>query len=339
MIIYNWLPRLFSAHKNIPIAIDLPIDQAENPTPDAESHGLTWDKRNAIGAHFYKWSFESNDKFGSDIHPLEKRILEALGQLVKSRQSGAELVGRMPGVVPDLMRSLKKGNYSGAQLSQKISQDVVLVQALLRCANSAAYKSDQVITSITHAIAFIGHEGLRQLIAGVAFRPIVNSRSGRYTRLVAPRIWNQSELCANANQALAPDYNVDPFEAFLAGLIQNIGLVVSLSIADKISAGAETRSSSSFHDALIRYARTLTCNISREWCFPETVIQAIGEQGENFAKQSLSPLGKALAEGDCLSKARLLVDGNQCKEEDVEILKGLPANSLACYQNLVGFEK
>lgn len=335
----NWLTRLFSAHKNIQLAIDLPRGQAETPMPDAKSHDLSWDERNAIGVHFYKWSFESNDEFGSYIHPHEKRILEALGQLVKSKRSGAELVARMPGVVPDLLRSLKKGNYSGAELSQKISHDVVLVQALLRCANSAAYNSAQTITSLGHAIAIIGQEGLRQLIAGVAFRPIVNSRSGRYTQLVAPRIWNQSELCANANQALAPDYNVERFEAFLAGLLQNIGLIVSLSIADKISAGVEIRSSSSFHDALIRYARTLTCNIGREWCFPEAVIQAIGEQGENFAKQNLSPLGKVLAEGDCLSKARLLVDGNQCKEEDVEILKGLPANSLACYKNLVGFEK
>ena len=334
----NWLQSLFSAHNNTPIPVDQYNENIEESIPAVVSRGLTWDQCNAINAHFYKWSFDSNAESGADIHPAEKRILDTLDQLVKSRRSGADLVDRMPGVVPDILRSLKTGNFSGAELSRKISHDVVLVQALLRCANSATYKSNQTITSIEHAILIIGQEGLRQLIAGVLFRPIANMSSGRYTRLVAPRIWSQSELCANANRMLAPDYHVEPFEAFLAGLIQNMGLVASLSIADKISAGEETKCPAIFYEGLLGYARTLTCNIGREWCFPEAVIHAIGEQG-NFAKQNLSPLGKVLADGDCLSKARTLVNNNRLKEDDLEILKGLSDNALDCYQNLADIEK
>jgi HD-like signal output (HDOD) protein len=268
------------------------------------------------------------------VNPVEEKVLAALDQLVRSRQPASDLVKRMPGVVPQLMQALRTGNFSGADISQKIAHDVVLVQAVLRAANSSLYSTDQAITSIEHAVLIIGQENLRQLIASVAFRPIINFQSGRFVKAVAPAIWSQSELCAAACRVLAPDHGVEPFEAFLSGLAQNIGLMASLSITDKIAPGGDTLGSAGFVSSLLRHARTLTCNIGREWDFPQAVVRAIEEQQEFGGEEGASPAGRVLLLGDYLSKARILVTNRSLGEDEPWAWQGLSGCAMACYQEL-----
>ncbi|UUZ53587.1 HDOD domain-containing protein [Massilia sp. H-1] len=122
----------------------------------------------------------------------------------------------MPGLIPQLLQSLRSDNFSSVQLSRTISSDVVLVASVLRMANNARISTGSPITSVEHAIMLLGSEGLRHLITSVAFRPIIDLNSGHYTRALAPRIWDQSERCALANRMQAEEMGVDPFEAFLA---------------------------------------------------------------------------------------------------------------------------
>jgi hypothetical protein len=114
----------------------------------------------------------------------------------------------------------------------------------------------------------IGQEGLRQIITSVAFRPIIDMNSGQHTRLLAPRIWDQSERCAVANRMMAEAMGVDPFEAFLAGLVQNVGLIVSLRVMDQLAKGDKPLGSEMFSARLMRDARSLTTSIGREWNSP-----------------------------------------------------------------------
>lgn len=298
--------------------------------------GASWEQRSDANANFNDWLFESNDRSELETTPVETAILEALDKIVKGKQSGADLVKRMPGVIPQLLQSLRTENFSGAELSRKIAHDVVLVAAVIRIANSSMYNPSQNITSIEHAVLILGQNGLRQLITGVAFRPIIDLHSGHYTKSIAPRIWDQSERCALACRMLALQ-DVDPFDAFLAGLIQNVGLVVALRIMDQTCQGKQEVGSAPFCSTLLRYTRSLSCSIAREWNFPETVSAAIEEQaGFNTAK--MSTLGKILALGDYLAKVRILVGNDRLTEGDPRVLKGLSATALETYRELANVE-
>lgn len=340
---YAWLQRLFSSptEKSEP-RIAAPIVETAPPpvvaTPAGTSYGTSWEQRSDCNANFYNWLFTTHvatsDNSDFDTSPIEKEILGTLDQIVKSKQSGANLVRRMPGLIPQLLQSLRSENFSGAELSKKLSHDVVLVQAVIRLANSSFINTGQTISSIEHAVLIIGQSGLRQLITGVAFKPIIDLNSGHYTKTMAPRIWEQSEQCAIANRILAADLGADPFEAFLAGLIQNVGLVVSLRIMDNIAKGDESVGSPTFCTSLLRYARILSCSIGREWSFPDGVTQAIEEQGKIYNTALMSPLGKILSLSDYLSKVRILVDNDRLTEGDPRILKGVPSNAIACYHSL-----
>lgn len=341
---YDWLRRWFSSSDTTADDRLAPGDTLEPcAAPEAKlpeqaptallggDLGVSWLQRNQVTAEFNQWVFDSRSVSSIFITPAEQRVLDALQQIVDSRQSGASLVRRMPGVIPQLLQSLRTEDFSGADLARKISNDVVLVAEVVRLANSAFYSTVQAITSIEHAVLVLGQHGLRQLISGVAFKPIIGANSGHFTRLIAPRLWLQAEQCALANRLLADDLQVNRFEAFLAGLIQNVGLIAALRVMEQNADPEVQLGSESFCNALITHARVLSCSIGREWQFPAAIIEAIEQQSGNTDLTGMTPLARTLASGDYLSKVQLLDAQGLLPVQAVE---GLSEQGLLCLQAL-----
>ncbi len=337
---FEWLQRIFTATPAASVEPVQPAPLAAAPAspvaaPRSSSYsGVSFEQRDSANASYFNWLFDSEGGSDLDTSPLENQVLDALSTIVKSQQSGAALVRRLPGLLPQLLQSLRSDNFSSAQLSRTISNDVVLVAAVIRMANTSYRGSGTTISSVEHAVMLIGQEGLRHLITSVAFRPIIDMNSGYYTRTLAPRIWDQSERCAVANRMMAEALGIDPFEAFLAGLVQNVGLIVTLRIMDQMTKGEHQLGSEMFFARLIADARVLTCSIGREWNFPESVVTAIGEQAGMKKGTPISPLGRLLTQSDYLSKLRILVDQERLPQENPGMFTGLPASALACYREL-----
>jgi HD-like signal output (HDOD) protein len=348
----QWLMRLFSTSNTStatpapPIAAQLQAPAegqaipppAATPAAPALSPALSFEQRDSINAHYHHWLFEPSGQAELDTNALENQVLEALAAILATQQSGAALVRRLPGLLPQLLQSLRSDTFSGAELSRTISNDVVLVAAVIRLANTSFKGTSNSIGSVEHAVMLIGQEGLRHLITSVAFRPIIDLNSGYYTRTLAPRIWDQSERCAMANRELAEANGVDPFEAFLAGLVQNVGLIVTLRVMDQFAKQGKQLGSELFCARLMRDARTLTCNIGKEWNFPDTVVRAIAEQAGVRKGVSISPLGKLLTQSDYLSKVRMLVEQQCLSEAAPGLFNNVPPAALACYRQLDALE-
>ena len=295
---------------------------------------LSFDQRDGLNTIYYNWLFGSEGACELDTSEPENQVLEAVTAIVNSQQSGAALVRRMPGLIPQLLQSLRSDSFSGAQLSRTISSDLVLVAAVIRLANSSTLSYGTRITSVENAIMLIGTEGLRHLITSVAFRPIIDMHSGQYTRALAPRIWDQSERCAVANRMLAEEMGVDPFEAFLAGLVQYVGLIVTLRIMDQADKDGKHLGSEMFCARLLRDARALSCSIGREWSFPDSVVTAITEQAGARKGVQISPMGRLLSQSDYLSKVRILSENGLADNGDAALFKGLSPSAMACYHQL-----
>lgn len=349
---YQWLRRLFtgSSRRVVPAGGSIPPAPASAPAapggprldasapaandsvtaapargPATAGSGIAFDQADLSERLYNAWIFGMEGDAPLDVSPAEAKVLEALDAILHSQQSGAALVRRMPGLIPQLLQTLRSESFSGAQLSRTISSDVVLVAAVTRLANASIKGSGKSIDSVEHAVIVIGHEGLRHLITSVAFRPIIDMNSGHYTRTLAPRVWERSERVAEANRALADQIGVDRFEAFLAGLVQNAGLIVALRVMDQVAGNDRTLGSEMFCAKLVRAARALTCSIGREWDFPEAVMQAIAEQGQLARGGQLSPLGRLLALSDYTAKLRTLVENNRIEVNDPLLFGGLPA--------------
>lgn len=302
----NWFARWFggaprrgnSAPASLAPAVEQAAPSALPATPgDGE-----------VDLAFYRWLAGSA---GGDAPPATERlILDELARLALAPDKAAELVPRVPAVIPELLRGLRDENVAGAELSRMVAQDLVLVAEVIREANSPYYRSTTPVRNIEGAVMLLGQNGLRMLLARVAFRPVVSMQAGRFAKLVAPQVWSQSEKCAQAAGTLAPYYGANPFEAYLAGLVQNVGLIVAFRLIDQVYCEDVLPRSNAFSAALLGHARTLAQGIARQWEFPDTVADAIGGGAGG------GPLGSVLAAADALAKLRLLVDAGDLEIDD-----------------------
>jgi HD-like signal output (HDOD) protein len=359
LTMYRWLRRLISGPAApAPAAVPSPVPDAPvpaapapaapaagaapaQPAPPARPAGapigvpigvpIAFELLDRVGGAWNAWLYERADEGGLELNPHEAQVLEALAAILSSQQSGAALVRRMPGLIPQLLQSLRSESFSGSALSRTISSDVVLVAAVIRLANSCYQGTGTAVASVEQAVILIGQEGLRQLITTVAFRPIIDVNSGFYVRRLAPILWEHSERCAIAARAMAPKLGIEAFDAFLAALLQNVGLTVALRTMDQATHGEPLLGSGVFWAQLARDTRKLSVSIAREWNFPERVVKALAEQGGLRKGAVMSPLGRLLMLTDYLGKVRMLVEQAVLEDGDAALMAGLPPDAGECY--------
>lgn len=292
-----------------------------------------------IDAIYYRWLAAA----GAAQAPkqAEQQILDELTRLAREPIAGAALVPRIPAIIPQLMRTLQDENMSAAELSRQLAQDVLLVAEVYREANRPCYHSrynaSPSINNMEGAIMLLGQNGMRMLLARVAFRPIVSMQSGGLTVRTAPLIWRQSEKCALAANLVAPAMQANAFDAYLAGLMANVGLVVAFRLIDQMHAPDAFPQSDAFIAQVFAQARILSVRIAELWEFPESVTRAIGQAGAD-AYADAEPQAQALALGDRLSKLRMLVDTGRFPADDPFVTAGLGKSELQVFDKLADDE-
>jgi HD-like signal output (HDOD) protein len=331
----KWIARWFNQSSSRPAAIAPLAKQSVACSPAGVDSAGPADDTDTL---FYRWLAGQSGEAGGGEEPalahVEKLILDELARLVESPQSGADLVPRVPAVIPQLLRSLRDDNVSSAELSRQLAQDVVLVAEAIREANSPYYRPSTPVRTIEAAIMLLGQNGMRMLLARVAFRPIISSGAGHFAARVAPQVWRQSETCALAASILAPGMNANPFEAYLAGLLHHVGLIVALRLVDQVHTGATLPQSNEFCAALLPLARLLSARIAALWEFPVTVSMAI-EQAGQAGRADTPPLALVLALADRIATLRLLVDAGDMAADDPRVLQGLGPAGAACFDTLL----
>ncbi|OWW21425.1 HDOD domain-containing protein [Noviherbaspirillum denitrificans] len=282
---------------------------------------------------FFPWLLGMGTGVADGMNDAENRLLRTLKRVADADDPAtADLVPRIPSVIPLLLRSLRDRNVSNSQLAEQVSQDAVLVAAVLKQVNSSYYRRASAVKTIEEAIAVIGQNGLRMLVAGVAFQPLFNAGLGHFTGQGAPRVWELSEPYGVACRHFAKVRRVDGFEAFLAGLLQGVGVIVALRVIDQAGGAApgELRSLD-FQSSFAHYARRLACVIGKQWEFPEQAIAAIDRSGP------ASALASTVRAADRVGKIRVLVRHGMLRTDLAEVCLE-ESGATACYKEILAME-
>ena len=286
------------------------------------------DMANDVHAAFYRWLTASS---GFNARPdQEAQILAEVRSLAADPVCASGLVPRVPELVSQLLTALSDENISTSALSAQVGRDLVLVAEVIREANSAYYRPVTPIETLEGAVTMLGLNGLRMLLARIAFRPLVRVKVQGVARQVAPNVWKHSERCAFAASVMAPGLSAGVFESYLAGLMQNLGLQVAFQVADRVCEG-RVPGNSEFGVELFAASRQLSSVIANHWDFPPEVVEAIEQAGEADG----SHLAQALAQGDRIAKLRLLLDAEVIEEDDELITRGLNGFQRRCLGKLV----
>lgn len=297
-----------SAQKKTPSAWETPLLQQE----EAQAIDLDVDEaflELVLGVHLF---------LDIRLNLIEKRTLEQIDILLTSDIFDDRILPRLPAVVPQLLSSLKSDDASGKHLADQISRDPVLVGEVIRLANSAFYQTGTKINSLQRAVVLLGRTGLQRLIANVVMKPIFNIHEGHFGYLAANYLWSQSERCAHACAYLAKG-RFDAFDAYLAGIVCNIGMIVAIRIMDHLRIGRETPRSIAFYKAMLLKTRQLSFRIAENWQFPSSVLSALKELAVLDQTPDMAKLSGTLYAANRLSQLRVLVDENRL-DDDIDQL-------------------
>ncbi len=131
----------------------------------------------------------------------------------------------LPEVTRRLMAVMRDEDASAKDVAKVLSSDQALAGKVLKLANSSFYGVPNEVTTISRAVVIMGFTGIRNMALGFgSTAALKNMDSG----LDLGDFWAHAMANAAAVQVLAPHVGrrIDPEEAFLAGLMHDIGAYV-----------------------------------------------------------------------------------------------------------------
>jgi HD-like signal output (HDOD) protein len=153
----------------------------------------------------------------------------ALENLLISHFDGHDL--KMPPLVQaaeQVLGRLRDPNCSLADVSRAIADDPVIAASVLRMTNSPLYRGLKKITALQPAVTRLGTKAVRTLMMHESLRAAVFQGRGRDEW--AERIWASSRASALIMYSLSTFTRVNQDDAFLLGLLHDIGEVIVLRI-------------------------------------------------------------------------------------------------------------
>lgn len=140
---------------------------------------------------------------------------------VTSRADVSRVIDRLP-VFPratrEVVRLVANPDVGPSEMEAVASLDPVLAGRLIQTANSAYYSPRLPIGTVIQAVSYIGTETARRVLLAAALR-------GNFSCQQAHQLWNHSLDVAQTAELIAMQASVkiDPSQAFLAGLIHDVG--------------------------------------------------------------------------------------------------------------------
>jgi HD-like signal output (HDOD) protein len=236
---------------------------------------------------------------------------QALMQRLQAQRGSqwADLLPRLPAVLPQLMRLVRRPDVSGGELAQLLSRDPSLVGELMRLANSPRYRTEREITDLSGAVMVLGQQGLNQLVMSVALRPIFHQGKGRYASRAGTLLWDLSERTALATMRLA-NAGDDEFSAYLSGLSSQLGLMALLRALDAMSAPAvPPLDREGLHRQLLPLTAAWAAQIVEHWGFPPKVAEALAPRPGRGAESTV--LAHLVRQAQAVALRQLMQPGLQ----------------------------
>ncbi len=148
--------------------------------------------------------------------------------LLKDKSYSVENLPSEPRLLVELLNLCYQDGANFEQLTNAITQDSGLTAKILQVANSPAYRQWNQITDVRRMLIILGLSNVRNIVTTCAIQQFFASFSLEFSQNIQ-FIWLRALHCANLAERLAKltRYN-NPGEAFLAGLLHQVGMLLFL---------------------------------------------------------------------------------------------------------------
>lgn len=149
----------------------------------------------------------------------------------------------LPHVPERVLRLLADPDCGLAKVAAEIGKDPVTAAAAIRISNSPLYAGLEKTTSIESAVVRLGGNVIRTLMYNLSLRSVMFSER-RHDSQLAEMLWTRALAGGVVMRSLSRFTKLNPEEAFLIGLLHDVGNIVVLRIVN--SQGAVIKHSIGF---------------------------------------------------------------------------------------------
>jgi len=188
----------------------------------------------------------------------------------------------LPAVVQRLSQALARPDTPASEIAAIVQKDQSIASRLLRAANSPYYGFSRTIASINQAVVLLGTNTVRNLVLTMSvFQSLPTQQAGV---LHKRKFWEHSICSGVAARRLAPGGPSQRDEAFIAGVLHDIGkLALDLWFPKEFAQAIRYHKS---HRVEISQAEreAMGCDhqyvgqkLAEQWAFPYALVESIAK--------------------------------------------------------------
>ncbi len=148
--------------------------------------------------------------------------------IINNAISGISHIATLPEITLKIIELVEDPSSTAQDLHDVIANDPALCSRVLKVVNSAFYGLPRQIGSINRAIVLLGLNAVKNIAIAASLAKLF--KGGELCEGFSARdLWSHSTACAAAAKLICDEVKLGvPDEAFLAGLIHDIGMMVEL---------------------------------------------------------------------------------------------------------------
>lgn len=183
---------------------------------------------------------------------------------------------RLSAVVRQVLAMLCGPDSDLRQAAEVAGRDPALAAEVLRVVNSVAYRGITEIRRLDLAFARVGQRSMRSLLLTSMTRQVAIN-VGAAQRTVGEELWRRSLASGIIIGHLAPRYDLPEEEAFLVGLLHDIGMLAILKVVHDFQAGSPNKVSRSLFDYLCQqWHEHIGLRLAESWSLPDPIPEIAG---------------------------------------------------------------
>jgi HD-like signal output (HDOD) protein len=263
--------------------------------------------------------------------PGHAEVTAAANAILSRIETQPRYTPRRPQLLPQLMRTVNDADASGREIAAIIGQDPALAGNLLRIASSAFYRvQSEPVESIERAVAMVGTDGIRRIIAAALVQPVISDGGGVFARFPTI-IWEHTLVAAAAAAEHAKRVERDDaFAAQLVALLQGLGSIIVVQVVrDQYASRPGLVPDARIAGALLeRWAVSTARRIAESWELSDRIGTALADQLREAGPAELSPLGRSLRFGQQAGAVSMLCrHGRMDDAEASRVMASLDSNA------------
>ena len=266
----------------------------EEPRAPATGSGPPPPARRASDAH-------DDDELGNDVTPiggvgnLDRAVRprsdggDALLARVRARvESGRFELPQLPGTTLNILSMARDASADISELTDRIASDPVLSSDLVKLGSSALYGPNPVGT-IREAVMRVGLRGLRSVILAASMRGAI--LRDRRIQGFGEEVWRQSFSVASIARVVGQAMGRDADEAFLLGLLHDIGKVCLLQILSEEMRSTDELAAHVVGRVFLELHEEAGARMAEAWQLSEELVSVAGchhdfEANEEYAQSA-----------------------------------------------------